>query len=45
VKSHETAIQVMMGAVAKAPKMIPNLTKSMMMSNPKPPHDGPAQRT
>ena len=31
--SHETASQVTIGAVARIPKMIPNLRRSMMMSN------------
>ncbi len=30
--SHETANQVTIGAVARIPKMSPNLRKSMMMS-------------
>jgi len=34
VKSHETATQVTIGAVARMPKMIANFRKSMMMSKP-----------
>jgi hypothetical protein len=34
VKSHATATQVTIGAVARMPKMIANLRKSMMMSKP-----------
>jgi hypothetical protein len=37
VKSHETAIQVTMGAVPRTPKMNPNFRRSMMMSKAKPP--------
>jgi hypothetical protein len=32
VKSHAAATQVTIGAVARMPKMIPNFTRSMMMS-------------
>ena len=40
VKSHVTATQVTIGAVARMPKMIPNFRKSMMMSKPsRPPLD------
>jgi hypothetical protein len=45
VTSQEIASQVTIGAVPRMPKMIPNHTKSKMMSKPKPPLDGPGQPT
>ena len=43
--SQEIASQVTIGAVPRTPKMIPNFTKSTMMSKPNPPLAGPEEPT